>query len=332
MRLGRIGFDMEIQMNSGSTSQKPTRARVIHRVLWLIGVIVCAIAPGLLSAAPVLYQTGFETSEGYDTNLDLVGQKGWVGQGSGGNGIVSGWFTGRGQQAYIGFSSPNTNDSSLFIYQPINKTVPQAQFSVTMQIEDSSNGNWDDFYWSAFNQQGQELFTLDFDNFELKLYYFLGGSNDRISSGLSFTNGVAYQLKVGMDFTANSWNATLNGALIATNKTLTTNGAALNLGDIDAAWSIPVTNRPGNNFMIFDDYQVKASIPAPQIKILGVLNGAPTLRVLGLADNRFAMEASTNLTSWLALKTNTTTAGSFDFVDDKATNLNRRFYRVRWVP
>jgi hypothetical protein len=51
-----------------------------------------------------------------------------------------------------------------------------------------------------------------------------------------------------------------------------------------------------------------------------------------LADNRFAMEASTNLTSWLALKTNTTTAGSFDFVDDKATNLDRRFYRVRWVP
>jgi len=322
---------MEIKMRA-ALSHKAAFAIGIWRILLLISGIVTVIAPDSLWAAPVLYQTGFESSEGYNTNLDLVGQKGWVGLGSGGNGIVSGWFAGRGQQAYVGFSSPNTNDSSLFIYQPVNKTVPQAQFSVTMQIEDSSNGNWDDFYWSAFNQQGQELFTLDFDNFELKLYYFLGGATNRSWSGLSFSNGVPYQLKVGMDFTANSWNATLNGALVVTNKTLTTNGAALNLGDLDAAWYIPVANRPGDNFMIFDDYQVKASIPPPQLKILGVLNGAPTLRVLGLADNRFAMDASTNLTSWLALKTNTTTGGSFDFVDDKATSLNRRFYRVRWVP
>src|SRR5260221_10642846 len=228
MWVGWIGIDMEIKMTRSRRLAHKANSRMgTRRMGLLIGCVLCGIACISLRAAPVLYQTGFEAAEGYTTN-DLVGQKGWVGQGSGGNGIVSGWFTGRGQQAYIGFSMPNTNDSSLFVYQPINKTVPQAQFAVTMQIEDSSNTNWDDFYWTVYNQQSQELLTIDFDNFELKLYYRLGGSTNRTWSGLTFSNGVPYQLKVALDFTSNLWNASLNGALIPTNKTISTNTSALN--------------------------------------------------------------------------------------------------------
>lgn len=308
-------------------------ARVLCALVFLLPVwLGLVFAPGSSRGAALLYQTGFDANEGYDTNLDLVGQNGWLGQGSGGNGIVSGWFPGKGQQAYVGFSPPNTNDSSLFLFQRINKTVPQAQCSVTFQIEDSSNTNWDDFYWSTYNQQGQRLFTLDFDNFELKVYYILGASTNRTFSGLTFSNATPYRLGVGLDFPSNLWSATLNGTLVATNKPITTTGAALNLGDFDAGWFIYDPSAPGNNFMVFDDYRITASISPPSLRVLGILNGAATLRVTGLTGNSFAVEASTNLTQWASLKTNVTTAGSFDFVDDKASGLKQRSYRVRWVP
>jgi hypothetical protein len=36
--------------------------------------------------------------------------------------------------------------------------------------------------------------------------------------------------------------------------------------------------------------------------------------------------------NWLSLKTNVTTGGSFDFVDNSGGGLPSKFYRARWVP
>ena len=296
----------------------------------LVSTLLLIASTGSAVAAMV-YSTGFETSEGYKTNSDLVGQKGWMGLGSGGNGVVSGFFPGKGQQAYIGFQPPVTNDSSLFIFQPINKTIPQMQCSVTMAIIDSSNTNWDDFYWTVYNQQGKELFALDFDNFYLKLYYQIG-TNDRTWSGLTFSNAIAYKVNVMLDFSNNSWSATLGNSLVATNQPISTNGVSLNFGDFDAAWVIFDPSAPGDNLMVFDDYQISATVAPPQLQLLGLVNGSPTLRVTGLADNTFALEASTNLLNWLPLKTNITTGGSYDYVDSATAGLARRYYRSRWVP
>jgi len=298
----------------------------------LIGMISALALINSANATVVIYQTGFEPNEGYDTNADLVGQKGWLGAGSGGNGLVNGYFTGRGFQAYVGFTPPATNDSSLFLYQPVKKNLPQVQFSATVAIIDSKNTNWDDFYWSVFNQQGQSLFTLDFDNFELKLYYYLDNTNGRTWSGLSFTNGGAYPLSLAMDFAGNRWSATFNSLTIATNQPITTVGSSLNLGDIDAAWAVYDPNAPGDNFMVFDDYRITANVPAPQVAMLSKVNGSPTLRVTGLADNRYALDSSTDLFTWLPLQTNVATSGRFDYVDDGALGVSRRFYRARWVP
>src|SRR5215831_1066118 len=103
----------------------------------------------VFATMPVVYQTGFERAQGYDTNLDLVGQNNWLGVGSGGNGVVPGFFPGRGQQAYIGFAPPNPGYDSLFVYRPLNRNLSQAQFSVDMSVVDSSNNQYDDFYWSV---------------------------------------------------------------------------------------------------------------------------------------------------------------------------------------
>src|SRR5215467_16148893 len=120
---------------------------------WFASMLACAflLSNSCPSHATVIYSTGFEASEGYKTNIDLVGQNGWIGAGSGGNRIVSGLFRGKGQQAYIGIKPPVGGDSSLAVYQPItNKSLPHVQFSVTMALFDSTNTNYDDFYWAVF--------------------------------------------------------------------------------------------------------------------------------------------------------------------------------------
>jgi hypothetical protein len=298
------------------------------------GIVTVGLSTGpSFAAMPVVYQTAFERSQGYDTNLDLVGQNGWVGAGSGGNGLVTGFFPGRGQQAYIGFAPPNPGYDSLFVYRPINRNLSQAQFSVTMAVADSSNAQYDDFYWSVFNQQGDQLFTLDFDNSALRVNYALETSTNWISSGLTFTNGVSYPLTMSLNLVANHWSATFRGVLLATNQPITTRGSPLNLGDIDAAWVVYDTNAPGDNFMVFDDYQVIGVVPSPQLRVLSFVGQAPTLRVSGQTNTAFALDASTNLVSWAALRTNVVAPnGYFDYVDNGAVGLRRRFYRARWVP
>jgi len=300
--------------------------------LW--AAISCAL---WIAAAPrvegaVVYQTGFDAAEGYKTNLDLSGQNGWLQDGTGGNGLLAGFFAKAGQQAYVGYAPPATNDYFLFLYQPLNTQLPRIHFSVTMAVTDSINSNYDDFYWSLYNQQVSNLVTLDFDNYELKLYYWLDGTNSRTATGLSFTNGVPYPLTMDLDFPNNRWSATFGGKLLATNQPLTTVGAPLNLGDIDAGWLVYDPAAPGDNYMVFDNYSVTATLPPPQLTVLGSVGGSPALRLTGQPDTTFVIEASTNLSDWMPLKTNKTTGGSFDYVDDGTAAFPSRFYRARWVP
>ena len=71
------------------------------------GSLLLRIYPGLPAVTPmVLYSTGFEVSEGYELDLDLAGQQGWLREGGGGSGLLSGLFPDLGQHAYVGLDSP----------------------------------------------------------------------------------------------------------------------------------------------------------------------------------------------------------------------------------
>ena len=105
---------------------------------------------------------------------------------------------------------------------------------------------------------------------------------------------------------------------------------------MDAVWLLYRTNAPGDNFMLFDNYTINAEAPPPsppQLRLLGrTIDGQTLLRLTGDNNTRFAIEAATNLSNWIALKTNQTTDGSFDHVDSTASSFSRRFYRARWIP
>lgn len=289
-----------------------------------------------------IFSTQFEATEGYGSTTNLVDQNGWLGFGSGGNGLFSGYFAGEGQHAYIGLFPPDEGDDQLSVWRPIDfspsTNMPIVKFSVLMSIVDSTstNANYDDFYWSVYNQQGDRLFTVDFFNDDLRIYYALDGTNNFVWTGQTFTNEVDYTLVITMNFTQNSWGATLNGASLITNQPVTTTGAPLNLGDVDAVWVLLNPTNAGDNYMVFDKYQITAEAvlpPAPRLETLGYSGNGPfLLRVVGQSGARFAMDATTNFIAWTALKTNVITDGYFDYVDSSAPAFTRRYYRARWTP
>lgn len=305
-----------------------------------LGLVALLSLSSHCDAATNLYSTGFEFSEGYDPTYELIGQQGWISDTasrSGGNGVLTNFLD--SQAAYIGLFPMEPLQSYLAIWHPINYAplssgMPVVKFSVTLAVIDSTNGYRDDFRWSVYNIQGNHLFTVDFYNVDLGVYYLLDGTNQFVFSGLTFTNDGPYTLGVTMDFSRNRWAATLNGATLATEQPITTTNAPLNLGDIDALWVIGTTASPGDNFMIFDNYQVTADIaPGARLAALGrPANGQIPLRLFGPSGTRYAIDVSADLRQWSALKTNTVTDGSFDYVDTSAGTAARRYYRARLVP
>jgi hypothetical protein len=288
------------------------------------------------AAVTNLYSTGFEKNESYDARYELAGQKGWFRypDSDGGNGIITNFY---GSWAgYVGLFSLQPAADFMSVWQPINFTAPtnndyQVRFTVVMAVFDSTTTNRDDFYWSVYNRDGTRLFTLDFDNKDLGIYYLLD-DNAWVDTGWSFENDVAYDLEIIMNFASNRWSAVLGWVEIVANERITTTNAARNLGDVDAVWAIAVRNRPGDNFMVFDDYRVRGEL-LPRLQPVGRQpNGQFTLRVRGLNGARYAVEGSTNLANWTPLRTNTIANGFFDFTDIGSSPLDRRVYRARWVP
>jgi hypothetical protein len=293
----------------------------------------------------VLYSTGFEPSEGYEAQYELAGQAGWLKfpPASGGNGLITNFLG--SQAAYVGLFPLLPRTNYLSIWHPINYSPPAGsnvvvEFSTRMLIADSTTNQWDNFYWTVYNEAGVALFSIDFDVYEFAVYYYLlDGTNDFKPTGVSFTNDVPYTLKISMDLSKNRWSALLGQTVLATNVPITTVGATLSIGDIDAGWVIYDDAAPGDNFMVFDEYKVSVRpaapppLPAPaHLALLGrTSNGQTVLRVTGENGSRHAVEASADFASWTALRTNTISDGGFDFIDNSGS-IPVRFYRSRAVP
>ena len=216
--------------------------------------------------------TGFEASEGFTTDVPLVGQEGWAARlGSGGNGVLLNQ-DGVTQLAYIGYSAPAIGDQGLQAYHPIDYTPSAAQpvvlFTSTVQIIDSDNGFYDQFGYTVYNSAGQQLFALIFDNSTNSISYQLDNGQGVVPSGATFNDEQIYGLQVILDYANNVWSASLNGIAVINGLPITTAGATLDLGDIDATWTLLNLYSPGDNYMLFDNYSVQAvTAQAPMITV-----------------------------------------------------------------
>jgi hypothetical protein len=314
-------------------------------------LLLALATAGLLAAAPdrsaeaaasptVLYYTGFEAAEGYDASKSLRGQKGWLGEGSGGNGVVTNFFEGQGQQAFVGYAPPAPKDDVLSLWRPFNAPAPAPErpvwkFSVWMQIVDSTNGQYDDFRWSAYNTEGRRLFTLDFDNAATEINFLLDDDKGFRSTGFTFSTEVIYLLEIWMNFARNNWQAVMNGQVVVDAQPITTTGAKLDLSDIGAVWALRTKGQPGDNYLLFDDYQLTLEptdhIPAT-IELAGLNQQGEFELYLHAERNRtFALDVSADLKDWVPLATNRLAEGYWFFTDTTAPGYPISFYRAREV-
>ena len=299
-----------------------------------------------------IYSTGFEFSEGFDFRYTVMGQGGWTGTDTNGNGngLVRDYFANSNAlhqpfgrlQAYVGYYPLTDTNGTLNVWRPLNfdplaAALPIVTFSVTMSIYDSySVTNRDCFRWSIYNTNngGERLFTLDFDNTTTEINYELDDEEFVFTRAL-FKNGDQdggeYDLVVIMNFADNLWSAWLNDDQIVDRQPMTTQGSALNLGDIDAVWVNAVRGKPGDNFMAFDNYSVIAEPYPFWVDPVGRLsNGTFLLRLTGEPWREYDIEVSEDLIDWYLLKPQTVGPDGTVIVDDPtASGYPRSFYRAR---
>ena len=226
------------------------------------GDVALQLAP--VPAVVTVLSSGFESLEGFLAGLTMSGQNGWVCTAPGACGIVNNLLSILGgQQAYIGFPSNAIASNPVLLYHPLNYSIdtnghPIIQFSVMLQMNDFLDLNHDSFGWAVRNASGHQLFNIIFDNSVREISYGLDNAAGPILTGIYYDNTTVYTLVVTMDFSRNRWNATLNGGVLASGQPLTTTGAALTLGDIDATASFLNLAHPGLDAMVFDNFAVTA--------------------------------------------------------------------------
>ena len=281
----------------------------------------------------VAYQTGFEPNEGFSPDADLAGQAGWRGEGSGGNGIVTNFFPGKGQQAYVGYAPPlNTNDELFLAWYPLNLAniapARPLRFSVLMEIVDSSNDSYDAFQWVFYNTLGQKIFLIDFENSDWRIWS-RSGTNNWIDTGRTFTNDQPYELSVLMDFERKRWSATLDEVVLAADQPLGSPGQTTDLGDIDATWMITTPGSPGDNYLLFDDFRVVWDADLPTVTIRTV-DGKPELTISGTSGTVVEIERSSTMGqgNWRVVRQLTLTGAPQTWVDIETPASSPRFYRA----
>jgi hypothetical protein len=305
------------------------------------GALAAAPRPAAAEATPqVLFYSGFEAAEGYDAGKNLRGQQGWLGEGSGGNGLVRDFFEGLGQQAFVGYAPPAPKDEVLSVWRPFHVPAPAPdrpvwKFSVWMQVVDSTNGEYDDFRWSAYNTEGHRLFSLDFDNAALEINYLLDDDQGFRSTGFTFSTEVVYRLEIWLNFARNNWQAVMNGQVVVDAQPITTTGARLDLSDIGAVWALRTKGRPGDNYLLFDEYQLTIEptdhIPAT-LELAGFnTRGEFELYLHAERHRTFALDVSADFKDWTPLATNRLAEGYWFFTDTTAPGYPVSFYRAREV-
>lgn len=321
---------------------------------------IATLAQWVATADPtVLYETRFERIEGFSADQDLMGQGNWVGEATdlsgqnapaGGNGVLAEPVFGfEGQYAYIGFDAP-PKTADFNVWRPINlkpvgQPLPVIRFEVSFQINDSSAAApyFDDFRWSVYNASNQRLISLDFDNEDLGVNYILDDQRGQtppsiVPTGFQFTHYEPYDLQIDLNLQRNLWTARINGITIANALPITTVGAPLTLGDIDAVWVIRTPGKPGDNFMLFDDYRISvldvSEIP-PSVEAVGMLTtGTFVVRVLGEPGVNYRLEAATLAASgpsdWKPVNSGVAQSpgGYVDLQDPEAAQYSNRTYRA----
>ena len=226
------------------------------------------------AAAAELLRCGFESREGYQAGQPLIGREGWMNGGkqgpAGSEGVAAGLIPGSAQEAFLGGvageKTPGIHTALRrnVIFSPGNGKDAVVNMNWQLRVTDSTNGPRNMFEWLFYNQRGQLLGGLLFNNATCKILS-RRPDNSLSPTGLTFERDRVYPVKLRLDFQAKTWTATVGTAALGP-QPLADGGQPMNLGSIAVTWwsnsnQAPSPGGPvaGDNRIAFDDLEITAS-------------------------------------------------------------------------
>jgi hypothetical protein len=338
-------------------------------IIWLLAIPL---------QADELYYTGFENfTPGFDT---IPGTDGWTGSSSHAGLKLSGidaetthGVPGIGNAAFIGgnktvlppSASRTVNVRKAITIDPVTLGKEVVLFRVNVGIKDSTTAaitRRDDFEFAFYNQTGNLLAFIQFDNSTLDSTTMLptqtvwrsaysGSAVAPVSTGAVFYYDLLMELVVRINYRTNRWSAALDGVDLFTDEVFYSGPQTRNLGVVAAQMQIaatainPATQQtgpaPGDNYMLFDDLAVHAD-PVPEMLIVDFARNPSTKAVqltwVTEALYKYQVEYCDVLPQWKtdlagSLTTASGTGLSAVFSDLSAAGKARRYYRVvRMLP
>ena len=269
---------------------------------------------------------------------------------------------GIGNAAYIGGNSnviANTN-KLVFVRRPVNlDPVALNQeivtFKVAFGIKDSTSSSGyrrDNFEFRVYNQANLQLGGIQFDNTTLdtttlpatpKSYIYRlhwnGSTWIYTNTNYKFIPSTIETLEFRINFRTNKWTVSLGGVPLFQDTTFYTGQNARNLGYVAAMMNVtntaPLTGHllPGDNYMLFDDYQVRTDPLTTTLAITKPTSGNASLTWNQEAGYSYQVLHSTDLTNWQSNLPNAsftaTQTATKSYTDPTTPAPLTRFYRIR---
>lgn len=255
----------------------PARRRYVAlSAIAILGIVATFVAMRFaVSSETIIYRCGFEPDEGYRAGEPLSGRIGWRRGGwqgqlpNQGEGVAAGLMPGSSQQAFVGGVSGENKPAVhaavaravVYSADPAKDTV--VEIEVNQLVTDSNKGGRNIFEWVVYNQQGQLLCGLLFDNSSSKIMS-RRSDNSVSDTGSRFERDHIYQVGIRLDLKANTWSATVGDKKLAS-QSLAGQKQPLNLGGIALTWRsggnqaiTPGAPLAGDNQIVIDDLKITA--------------------------------------------------------------------------
>lgn len=244
-----------------------------------VGTFTTSLPPDAVS----LYATGFDNPpfvSGADTWAETDGWQS-TSTSSGNHGVTT------NQQAYLGFNPPPAD--SVFVWKPLNydpiaQQKPIVEVGMDIAIVDSDNGQHDKFGVQLYDNDGVLLGGIYVSTTDQHIWRSDGVT--QIDTGVAFAKDLMQRLAFSVNYSTNTWTASLNGAALFTNASFHAGSGTLNLGDLTYVWWVETPGSPGDNYLVTDNLSISARpIPVVTPTVTTPTSGAITHNEATLGGN-----------------------------------------------